>query len=247
MSEATIVLVAERDDTLRAFLVEQLSADQYDARAVCAAEEARIRLAHLQPDLLLLGEFEQPADQLRLLRALRRELNQGVRVVVLSSPGSELDELRAFEAGCDDYLCTPISYPLLRARVEAMLRRKRSGAPRSRIGSLEIDAPARTATMAGRALELSRLEFELLRHLAEDPTRVYTKPELLREVWGYKALGCTRTLDAHACRLRRKLADAGAPRLVVNVRGVGYRLTLGTVMAEPRPLVLAAAGNGRAA
>jgi DNA-binding response OmpR family regulator len=80
-----------------------------------------------------------------------------------------------------------------------------------------------------------------------EPTRVYTKEELLREVWGFKAMGRTRTVDAHASRLRRKLALAGAPHLVVNTRGVGYRLSAGPVMAEPKPVALSLAGDGRAA
>lgn len=91
------------------------------------------------------------------------------------------------------------------------------------------------------------MEFELLSHLAAEPTRVWTKEQLLRAVWGFKAKGNTRTVDAHASRLRNKLARAGAPYLVVNVRGVGYRLSAGPVVAEPNTVDLASAVNGRAA
>jgi DNA-binding response OmpR family regulator len=102
--------------------------------------------------------------------------------------------------------------------------------------------------VAGNRLPLSKLEFDLLLHLASAPTRVFGKQELLRDVWGYRAQGKTRSVDAHACRLRKKLALAGAPHLVVNVRGVGYRLSAAPVAAlDEHELVETAAGNGRAA
>jgi DNA-binding response OmpR family regulator len=131
----------------------------------------------------------------------------------------------AFERGCDDYLCKPFIYMELLARVQALLRRAngRRALGRVRVGNLEIDPPARMARLHGEPLDLSQKEFALLRMLASEPTRVYTKQELLRTIWGY-ALGTTRTLDSHACRLRQKLA-AGGDRYVVNVWGVGYRLT----------------------
>ena len=91
------------------------------------------------------------------------------------------------------------------------------------------------------------MEFDFLSRLATDLTRVYTKQELLREVWGFKAMGNTRTVDAHACRLRRKLALAGAPHLIHNTRGVGYRLSLGSVPPPAEPPMVAGSRNGHAA
>jgi DNA-binding response OmpR family regulator len=93
-----------------------------------------------------------------------------------------------------------------------------------RVGDLTIDPATRAVRLAGRRVELSAKEFALLHRLAEQPTRVYRKQELLRDVWGYLSIGNTRTLDAHACRLRKKLRGTGRP-WVVNVRGVGYKLT----------------------
>jgi DNA-binding response OmpR family regulator len=91
------------------------------------------------------------------------------------------------------------------------------------------------------------MEFELLSRLAVEPTRVCSKEELLRKVWQFEALGNTRTVDAHACRLRKKLAQAGAPHLIANVRAVGYRLSAGPVVAEPDAVSVSLSANGRAA
>ena len=93
-----------------------------------------------------------------------------------------------------------------------------------RVGELTLDPLTRAVRLAGEPVHLSAKEFALLAALAEEPTRVYGKHELLRDVWGYRSMGATRTLDAHACRLRRKLSHGGR-RWVVNVRGVGYKLT----------------------
>ena len=106
-----------------------------------------------------------------------------------------------------------------------MLRRteRPRGSGRLRVAELEIDTAARTVHIGGNRLDLSAKEFALLRVLAADPTRVFTKAELLRAIWGQRTIGTTRTLDSHACRLRRKLG-VGGERFVVNVWGVGYRL-----------------------
>jgi DNA-binding response OmpR family regulator len=139
--------------------------------------------------------------------------------------------LRGFERGVDDYLGKPFSYPELRARIRALLHRadRRTRLGRLRVGELEVDPPAREARLRGQRVELSQKEFALLRALASDPTRVFTKEELLRTVWGFRSMGSTRTLDSHACRLRHKLARDG-DRFVVNVWGVGYRLVDGLVL-----------------
>lgn len=246
-TQATL-LVAERDDELREFLVDQFLADGFAAHGARCAEEARVKLAHFHPDLLVLGALEQPHASLAVLRGVRSRGDDALLVIVVSSDGSELAELRAFGSGCNDYLPKPVRYSVLLARVRALLRRStRRLVPRRRIGALEIDQLERSVRVAERPLQLSRMEFELLTHLAAEPTRVSTKEELLREVWGFKALGNTRTVDAHACRLRKKLALAGAPHLIVNARGVGYRLSAGPVVAEPEAVVVRLSANGRAA
>jgi DNA-binding response OmpR family regulator len=126
----------------------------------------------------------------------------------------------------------PYSYPELRLRIAALLARlerpRRRG--RLRIGDLEVDPTGRDVRLGGAPVALAQKEFALLLALAADPTRVFTKEELLRDVWGFHWLGSTRTLDSHACRLRQKLGCQGG-RFVFNVWGVGYRLVNGPVDA----------------
>jgi DNA-binding response OmpR family regulator len=231
MNDTPSLIVADRDDQLRDHLVGQLLAEGLAAEPARTPAELRCRAAHA-PDLLLLGEFDEPTAALELLReirsgdALASRLDPALAVLVMSAAEGEWVPLRAFEAGCDDFVGKPVSYLELRARVRAVLRRTMRGAattPR-RVGALAVDPQGLEARYAGARLELSRLEFALLCRLAEEPLRVFTKRELLREVWGYRCDARTRTLDAHACRLRRKLKQAGAEGHVVNRRGVGYRL-----------------------
>jgi len=148
-------------------------------------------------------------------------------VIVVSGRGSEADRVRGFESGADDYLTKPFHYPELLARIAAVLRRRagRRDGP-VRIGDLLIDPVTRQVKVGKRVVELANKEFALLRTLASEPRRVFTKEELLRDVWGFKSMGRTRTLDSHASRLRRKL-DPDGVRYVFNCWGVGYRLIEG--------------------
>ena len=147
-------------------------------------------------------------------------------MIVLSGRGGETDRVRGFARGCDDYVGKPFSYPELHARIRAVLRRAAARSRRGiiRVGSLVIDPITRRVQLDGKPVYLSAKEFSLLQALATEPTTVFTKEFLLREVWGYVSMGNTRTLDAHACRLRKKLAGSARP-FVLNLRGVGYRLT----------------------
>ena len=141
----------------------------------------------------------------------------------------------ASSAALDDYVVKPFSYRELRLRIAAVLRRSQARMQRGllRVGELEIDpAGARRRGCAGSRVELAAKEFALLRTLASSPTRVFTKDELLRDVWGFRARGSTRTLDSHACRLRAEAARRSGDQFVVNVWGVGYRLVDGPIESE---------------
>lgn len=227
------ILVVESDRSLGLALAEQLTADNYAVELACSAEHARILARESAPKLALLGELEGPRGTLRLLEEIRRPAEQDtpwascLPAIVLGLATQQLDVLRAFEAGADDFLSKPAAYLELRARVRAILRRAEASPgrlPNIEVGPLAIDLIARTASLRGRAVDLRRMEFELLVQLAGEPARVFARQELLRAVWGYRSSGCTRTLDSHASRLRRKLDMDGPRRWVINVWGVGYKL-----------------------
>jgi DNA-binding response OmpR family regulator len=231
MHERTRVLCALGDERQRTLICDQLAADGYPVEPARSPSELQIRARNRPPGVLLLGQLERRHDELAVLRAIRdghtvrADVDSAIAVIVLGTEPGELGLLRAFAAGCDDYLASPAGYPELRARIEALARRAGlCAAGPKRHGGLAIDPRRRLASYGGRSLRLSALEFALLNHLAGDPTRCFTRHELLRDVWGYRAPGKTRTLDAHACRLRKRLKAVGADGLVVNVRGVGYRL-----------------------
>ncbi len=232
------ILVVEDHEVTRRFLGDNLSADGYELLEADCASDAQRLMATGRPDLAILDLGLPDRDGLELLRRVRdadriaSRLDPDLPILVLSGRGGELDRLRGFDRGCDDYVVKPFSYPELHARITALLRRnrRRPRLGRLRIGSLEIDPLARQVWLAGEHLELSKKEFALLRALASDPTRVFTREELLRGVWGYRSLGTTRTLDSHASRLRKKLSSV-EDRFVVNVWGVGYRLVDGRLDA----------------
>jgi DNA-binding response OmpR family regulator len=229
--DLSTVLIVEDDDATRTFLADNLSADGYD---VLVADCATIGLSLIErkfPDLALVDIGLPDGSGLDLLRRVRSadgvasRINPDMPLMVISGRATELDRVRGFDRGADDYVCKPFSYPELRGRVAALLRRAdhRPSHGRLRAGPLEVDPPSREVRLHGERVALSQKEFALLRVLVCEPSRVFTKEELLRTIWGYRSRGSTRTLDSHACRLRHKLGARG-DRYVVNVWGVGYRL-----------------------
>ena len=200
---STALLVAEPEPSL----VRHLASDGF-----------RLVDEDAQPDLVLLGRSEALEEY--------RNRHGDVPVIVLGDPDSDsIDCVRALERGCDDFVPRPFDYEELLARIRAVLRRTAPpGHEVLRAGPIEVDRATRRVRVSGRQAALAGKEYELLLKLMTDPQRVFTKEELLREVWGVRSLGRTRTLDSHASRLRRKLQATGEGPFVLNVWGVGYRL-----------------------
>jgi DNA-binding response OmpR family regulator len=234
-SDPPTVLIVEDHCATRRFLADNLAADGYEPIEAGSALEGLHVIAAGPPDVAVIDLGLPDRDGLDLLSEVRSSARRGGRldsqlpVLILSGRGGELDRVRGFERGTDDYLVKPFSYVELRVRLEALLRRARSRPRlgRLRVGALELDPMSRDAWVDGKAVRLTNKEFALALRLATEPTRVFTRAELLCEVWGFQSAGATRTLDSHASRLRRKLS-LGSRRFVVNVWGIGYRLLDGS-------------------
>jgi DNA-binding response OmpR family regulator len=209
------VLIAEPAAVARNLLERQLVDEGFE---VVEAEEVASLRGAARPALVLVGDPEA-VDACRSWDA-------DVPVIVVGREKSDpREQLRAFEHGCDDYIEPPFEYEELLARIRAVLRRSSQGERDLLVaGDIAIDQRTRRVTVAGEPVVLAGKEYQLLLKLASDPTRVFTKEELLRDVWGFRSQGRTRTLDSHASRLRRKLGATGRGAFVVNVWGVGYRL-----------------------
>lgn len=223
--EIATVVVCEDDEVTLELLCEHLSADRFSVLPAPSASDA-LRLCRFNhPDLLLLDLSLPDASGLDVLREIREaaglesRFDAGLPVIVLTGRGAGTDRVRGLDSGADDYVTKPFSYPELRARIGAVLRRRasrRSGP--TRVAELEVDPARHRVTVGERHVPLAKKEFTLLRVLATDPIRVFTKEDLLREVWGFPTPGKTRTLDSHASRLRRKL-DPEHGRYVINCWG----------------------------
>jgi DNA-binding response OmpR family regulator len=229
------LLIVEDDDATLSFLAENLAADGFAVAGASGAAEGIRQIEVRHPALVVLdlglreGSGLDLLDRVRSADGLASRIDPEVPVIIVTGRGGEADRVRAFQRGADDFVVKPFPYGELLGRVRAVLRRSAGRPARGvlRVGDLAVDPRTRSVRMAEQAVHLSAKEFSLLQALAEHPDRVVPKNELLRDVWGYVAIGRTRTVDAHACRLRKKLAVASGRRWIVNVRGVGYKLCEG--------------------
>jgi DNA-binding response OmpR family regulator len=231
MSQA--LLVAEPEEGVGSFLVRHLADDGFEV-VRSEDEETTLELVErARPDLVLLGAEVDVCGRLRVGEP-GRSWDRTVPVIVLGEPQADaVDRVRAFDRGCDDYVTRPFHYDELLARIRAVLRRAEP--LRNEVleaGDIVVDRRTRCVIVGGTFLSLPAKEYALLARLASAPTTVFTKDELLRDVWGFRSKGRTRTLDSHACRLRRRLAEFTATPYVINEWGVGYRLML----PEPQQL-----------
>jgi DNA-binding response OmpR family regulator len=213
------LLVVEDEDAIEEPLVEGLRAEGFDVTRVATGQDA---LDAPIADLVLLDVRLPDVDGLTVCRELRARSD--VPIIMVTAKGEEIDRVVGLELGADDYVVKPFGLRELVARIRAVDRRTsaRPGAREIlRVGGLEVDVPARRATLEGRDLELTLKEFDLLALLAAEPGVVVDRARILREVWNTTWYGSSKTVDVHVAALRRKLGD---PTLIETVRGVGLRL-----------------------
>jgi DNA-binding response OmpR family regulator len=232
MTNAFALVLAEPEPETRGYLERHLADDGFEVLGTERGREVLELAERVQPDLVVVGGALADASGLDVCRRLRegepgRSWNRDIPLIMLGDERADaIDRVRALERGCDDYLPRPFFYEELRARIRAVLRRVSPPMEeRLEAGELVVDRRTRRVTVGNVAVLLAGREYELLVRLATEPSRVFTKDELLREVWGFRSVGRTRTIDSHASRLRRKLnAAGGGDGYVVNVWGVGYKL-----------------------
>jgi DNA-binding response OmpR family regulator len=220
----TKVLVIEDDPGILRTVADNLRFEKYDVITAVDGETAYVLQQQQQPDLIVLDLMLPRMSGLELCRKLRAEDVQ-VPVLVLTARGEEADRVLGLDIGADDYVIKPFSVPELMARVRALLRRSSSSlAATLTFGDVEVDFRRHVAVRGGRAIEMTRKEFALLRFLASREDAVVTRDELLNKVWGLEAYPLTRTVDTHVAGLRAKLeADPARPTYIKTVHGVGYK------------------------
>ena len=199
----------------------------YRVRTVSTLAAALTAMSSSMPDLVVLDLGLPDGDGLDLCRSIREHSN--AYVIVVSGRSGEVDKLKGFRLGADDFLVKPFSGRELVARVEALLRRPRTdsaeGLPRI-FGDLVLDPHSREVTVQGVKVDLTRIEFDLLETMSANPKLVFTRQQLLDKVWGPNWFGDDHVVDVHMANLRKKVDVADQKSWVRTVRGVGYSMAL---------------------
>jgi two-component system response regulator MtrA len=220
----TLVMVVDDDQDLAEMLGIVLNDAGIDVDLVSRGDEAVDAFREKNPDLILLDVMLPGIDGVEVCRLIRAQ--SMVPIIMLTAKGETEDVVRGLEAGADDYIVKPFRHASeLVARVRTRLRRTNTDVSGTiSVGDLKIDVQAHQLLRAGKQIQLTRLEFDLLVALAREPGRVFTRDALLSEVWGYAHSTDTRLVNVHIQRLRSKIErDPENPEIVITIRGVGYK------------------------
>ena len=224
---AAKILIVEDETPIREMIAFHLSRAGYTALQAPDCRRARELLADEQPELALIDWMLPDMSGVELTRQLKRDSdNEDLAVIMLTARADEHDKVSGLESGADDYVTKPFSPRELVARIQAVLRRTRSGdGGRLDAGKLQLDAAAHRVTANGHEVSLGPTEYRLLSFLMTHPDRVYSRAQLLDRVWGANVYVEERTVDVHVRRLRKALSAYEADRYIQTVRGAGYRFS----------------------
>ena len=229
MPDSSTILLVDDEDSVQKLLAYPLERDGFRVIQARDGQEALDRFAEQHVDLVVLDLMLPKVDGLEVCKRLRA--SSSVPIIMLTARDDELDKVIGLELGADDYITKPFSIREFRSRVRALLRRaKAPHAPgeeaeeRLELDGLVIDIPRRTVEVRGEPVQLTFVEFELLRTLAAQPGRVFSRRMLLEALWKSADYRDPRTIDVHVRHLREKLeAEPRTPEYILTVRGVGYR------------------------
>ncbi len=223
------VLVVEDEDAIRGMLIMILEQSGFAPIAAADAEEAQKALDDNLPDLILLDWMLPGISGVEWARRLKKEpIYRDIPIILLTARGEEEDKVRGLEIGADDYMTKPFSPKELVARIRAVLRRsgKIQGQAQIILGDLILDTEQHRLSIGDKQLEVSPTEFRLMHFFMTHPDKVYSRTQLLDQVWGRSVYIEERTIDVHIRRLRKILEEYGREDLVQTVRGFGYRFSL---------------------
>ena len=229
MARETVLVVDDEPDILE-LIRFNLEREGYTVRTVATGEEALATATEVMPDIVVLDLMLPGLDGIEVCRRLKREAGtQAVPVLMLTAKTEDTDIVTGLEIGADDYVTKPFSPREVVARVKAVLRRRDVSSADTRpleVGALSVDAPRHQVHYHGQALPLTSREFAIVEYLARNPSRVYSRTQLLDHVFGIDFEGYDRTIDAHIKNIRQKMQEAAPdlPTPLVTVRGVGYKL-----------------------
>jgi len=232
MPDSSTILLVDDEDAVQKLLAFPLERDGFRVVQARDGQEALERFAAERIDLVVLDLMLPKLDGLEVCKRLRA--SSSVPIIMLTARDDELDKVLGLELGADDYITKPFSIREFRSRVRALLRRASAPAPAAldeetiEADGLRIDLARRDVEAYGDTVQLTYVEFELLRTLASHPGRVYTREMLLQALWGGSDYREPRTIDVHVRHLREKLErDPREPQFILTVRGVGYRFRSG--------------------
>lgn len=226
----TKVLVVEDEEALATLLEYNLRREHFDVALAGDGEEAMLKIAEFQPDIVILDWMLPKLSGIEVCRQIRsRSETRNLPVIMLTARSEEADRIRGLETGADDYLTKPFSTQELIARVRAVLRRIRPALVEEevRVGDIRVDRSSHRVWRADNEIHLGPTEFRLLDHLIQHPGRVFSREQLLNAVWGSDVYVEVRTVDVHIGRLRKALNRHGEGDPIRTVRSAGYSLSPG--------------------